>query len=171
MPGLDQHYPVFHKSLLTPYKEPSQPWRKHERPEPEIVDDNLQYEIEHIIQHKKHRRGWKFLIKWKGYPDLENTWEPESGVKKNAAWILNAYKKQKGLLVREISVDEDSSKELSAFNLPVYPAGHWMKNRRFKYTKSGKRKRYLKALIYNWKEGNLEKPSKVVKQNKSASID
>jgi len=34
------------------------------------------YEVESILGKKKVGRNWKFLVKWKGYEDFENTWEP-----------------------------------------------------------------------------------------------
>jgi len=36
------------------------------------------YEIEAILNHKKTRDGMKYLVKWKGYDESENSWEPAS---------------------------------------------------------------------------------------------
>ena len=42
------------------------------------------YPVERILNHKRAgtRSGgdWLFLIKWRGYPDSANTWEPEENV-------------------------------------------------------------------------------------------
>jgi hypothetical protein len=41
--------------------------------------DNDEYVIEAILAHDgdlKQLRTLKFLVKWLGYPDSENTWEP-----------------------------------------------------------------------------------------------
>jgi len=59
---------VFHISLLEP-ADASTPLQDtfHFKPQ-----EKEQFEVEKILKHK----GQKFLIKWKGYPTLENTWEP-----------------------------------------------------------------------------------------------
>jgi Chromo (CHRromatin Organisation MOdifier) domain len=36
--------------------------------------------VEKIIQSRKVGRGTYYLVKWKGYPELENTWEPEKNL-------------------------------------------------------------------------------------------
>jgi intein/homing endonuclease len=35
-----------------------------------------EYEVKRILQMKKFSRRTKYLVKWKGYNTLENTWEP-----------------------------------------------------------------------------------------------
>lgn len=67
---------VFHGSLLTPYKETKAHGHNFTRPTPVIIDDQEEYEVEEIINIWKHRNQWQYLVKWKGYPDSENSWEP-----------------------------------------------------------------------------------------------
>lgn len=38
--------------------------------------DNDYFEVEQIIERRKKGRGWQYLVKWKGYDDSQNTWEP-----------------------------------------------------------------------------------------------
>ncbi|KAH9272270.1 hypothetical protein BASA83_005362 [Batrachochytrium salamandrivorans] len=38
--------------------------------------DEEEFEVERIIKHRKHQGVEQFYIKWKGYPDSDNTWEP-----------------------------------------------------------------------------------------------
>ncbi|KAJ8663918.1 hypothetical protein O0I10_000193 [Lichtheimia ornata] len=43
--------------------------------------DEEEYEVERIVDHKRLTRGrYKYLIKWKGYSDEENTWESEDNI-------------------------------------------------------------------------------------------
>lgn len=73
---------VFHGSLLTPYRETEAHGPNYERPQPTIIDDKEEYEVEQIIDCKQQGRNreWVYLIKWKGYPDSENSWEPLHGI-------------------------------------------------------------------------------------------
>ncbi|EGF77697.1 hypothetical protein BATDEDRAFT_91354 [Batrachochytrium dendrobatidis JAM81] len=41
----------------------------------ESLDDE-EFEVERIIKFRKHQGVEQFYIKWKGYPDSDNTWEP-----------------------------------------------------------------------------------------------
>ena len=70
---------VFHNSLLKPYIETMTHGPNFERPAPEIVaGEEGHYEIEKILASKptRNRKSTQYLIKWKGYPDADNTWLP-----------------------------------------------------------------------------------------------
>jgi len=51
----------------------------------------LEYEVERILKSKLRQGRKYYLIKWKGYPNEENTWEPEESFT-NADEILKAFK-------------------------------------------------------------------------------
>ena len=34
------------------------------------------YKVEKIIEKRLFGNGWKYLIKWEGYPSTQNSWEP-----------------------------------------------------------------------------------------------
>ena len=46
------------------------------RPPPVLVDDEEEYEVERILDKRTRRRKVQYLVKWLGYPDSDNTWEP-----------------------------------------------------------------------------------------------
>jgi hypothetical protein len=48
-----------------------------------IKGEDEHYEVETILNVRPtpNRRGIQYLVKWKGYPDSENTWIPASGIK------------------------------------------------------------------------------------------
>ncbi|KAI2787088.1 hypothetical protein POX_f07445 [Penicillium oxalicum] len=49
-------------------------------------DDQLEYEIEEILAHKKGAHGSvSYLVKWKGYEESEATWEPGVSVRDTVA--------------------------------------------------------------------------------------
>lgn len=83
-------HPTFHVSLLQSYVGPSPLNRPAEAPPPpEVHEDGLHYEVERILAHRRTRRGVEYLIKWKGYPSEENTWEPWAHL--NCPDLLEAY--------------------------------------------------------------------------------
>src|SRR6266481_2231870 len=73
---------VFHASLLTPYHETQAHGPNFTRPPPDLIDGEDEYEVEQIVAHRQFGRAKKlqYLIKWKGYPESDNTWEPADQV-------------------------------------------------------------------------------------------
>jgi hypothetical protein len=91
-PGWRVH-PVFHVSLLEPYREDG---RVQPPPPPIEMEGALGYEVESILEHRL--RGIKNLkayykVAWKGYGVEHNSWEPESNVV-NAPEIVTDYWKR-----------------------------------------------------------------------------
>jgi hypothetical protein len=76
-------HPVFHVSLLKPFKESSstQPVAP---PEPEVEDGLPFYKVESILGTRIRKIGKRkvqeFLIKWLGYGDSHNSWEPRKNL-------------------------------------------------------------------------------------------
>jgi Chromo (CHRromatin Organisation MOdifier) domain len=71
-------HPVFHVSLLELYR----PGRAQEQPPPPVVvNDEPEYEVEDILDSKLVRRRLFYLVKWKGYSDIDNYWEPAANLK------------------------------------------------------------------------------------------
>ncbi len=73
---------VFHVSLLTPYHETTAHGPNFTRPPPDLIDREEEYEVERIVAHRQFGRSKRlqYLIKWKGYPESDNTWEPADQV-------------------------------------------------------------------------------------------
>lgn len=86
-------HPVFHISLLRPYKQPDDyPHRDPTPPPPPEVsiNDETEYEVEQILDHRTRRNKKEYLVKWKGYPEYDATWEPEDHLI-NAEEIVREY--------------------------------------------------------------------------------
>lgn len=59
-----------------------------------LARDLQEYIVEGIVDHRKHPEyGWQFLVKWKGYGETQNTWEPISHLKNNV--LFKQYVKSK----------------------------------------------------------------------------
>ena len=75
-------HPVFHIDLLTPYHETPTHISNYQCPSLDLVDREEEYEVKKILDSWQFGRRWKlqYLVKWKGYPDLENQWVDKNDV-------------------------------------------------------------------------------------------
>ena len=76
--------------LLRPYIENKTHGANFPRPPPELLGEEF-YEVESIIRHRRWGRGYQYLLKWKGYPITNATWESESAFSEDGN-MLTAYK-------------------------------------------------------------------------------
>ena len=83
---------MFHANLITPYKEMAIYGLNYSWPLPDLVDGEEEFEVEQILDMKQMERGRKthFLVKWKGYPTSDNSWEPERNI--NADELIAEFK-------------------------------------------------------------------------------
>jgi Chromo (CHRromatin Organisation MOdifier) domain len=90
-------HPVFHNSLLTPYVETNAHGPNFTRPPPNLIDGEAEYEVEAIRSHRYFGKNKKlqYLLKWKGYPEANNTWESEDHL--NAPDLLKQYNRRHSL--------------------------------------------------------------------------
>jgi hypothetical protein len=67
---------------ITPYKETELHGPNFTRPPPDLIDGEPEYEVEKILDAQQRGRGHKthFLVKWKGYPTSDNSWEPRENL-------------------------------------------------------------------------------------------
>ncbi len=90
-------HPIFHASLLTPYVQTKEHGENYSRPPPDHINDQEQYEVETIRSHRCHgkKKQLQYLIKWAGYPESDNTWEPVDYIQ--APQLVKEYERhQKG---------------------------------------------------------------------------
>jgi hypothetical protein len=88
-------HPVFHVSLLKPFRR--QPGTEPTEPQPIVLDDHEEWEVEEILGHRRFRNKTQYLVKWLGWPSYENSWEPVENLR-NAQEALQAYQEASGLL-------------------------------------------------------------------------
>ena len=64
---------VFHVDLITPYREMEFHCPNYNRPLPDLVRGEEQYEVEQILDECTygHWKKKQYLVKWKGYPDSD----------------------------------------------------------------------------------------------------
>ena len=69
-------HPVFHASLLIPYKETKEHGHNFEQLPPELIKGELEYDVEQILasQRTGHKKKMlEYLLKWKGYSQVHNS--------------------------------------------------------------------------------------------------
>ena len=86
----------FHAVMLKPYIENKTYGVHFNKPPPDIVNKEEEYKVEKILSSRRHGSNYKYLIKWKGYPNSDNLWEPEENLV-NARKKLNKYQRRQNL--------------------------------------------------------------------------
>jgi hypothetical protein len=86
-------HPVFHVSLLEPYKSrPGEDPASH--PEAELLDgDEEWYEIEEILDDRRRRGRIEYLVRWAGYTPAHDQWVTEADLR-GAGELLSEYKEK-----------------------------------------------------------------------------
>jgi hypothetical protein len=88
---------AFHSTLLNRHSTPEFDSQKRPLPPPpDIVNDEEEYEVEEIHGHRKQGRGTQYLVHWKGYGDVEDSWLPRSALE-NSEEMLSKYRKDNNL--------------------------------------------------------------------------
>src|SRR5579863_5302281 len=80
---------AFHASLLLPYQETPEHGRNFEEPPPDLVEGQPEWEVEKILQERTRRGKKQYLIRWKGYSEAHDSWEPKANL--NAPELLQAF--------------------------------------------------------------------------------
>ncbi len=84
-------HPVFHASLLMPYKEIPIHGMNFPEPPPDLIKGESEWEIDQIVNTRCYWNQTQFLIKWKGYSNAHNSWELEKNL--NATELVEEYYK------------------------------------------------------------------------------
>lgn len=80
-------HPVFHVSLLEPYKTVDIQGRRQMPPPPIEVDNNEEFEVEEILDSRRCRNKLEYLVHWRGYDISERTWEPSRNLANASAKV------------------------------------------------------------------------------------
>ena len=96
---------AFHASLLLPYQETKEHGRNFLEPLPELIEGQPEWEVEKVLDSRLHRRKLQYLIKWKGYSEAHNSWEPKENV--NAPILLAAFHERNPAAIRTLKFKKD----------------------------------------------------------------
>lgn len=109
LPSNMKIHPVFHVSKLKKYEDGSAEFPLREaqlpvRPPPDILPDGEEaWEVEEVLDVRVRNYGRsrrkEYLVKWKGYSEFENTWEPEGNLQQ-AQEKISEYRQASATAVR-----------------------------------------------------------------------
>src|SRR5579863_7093215 len=91
---------AFHASLLLPYQETPEHGRNFEEPPPDLVEGQPEWEVEKILQERTRRGKKQYLIRWKGYSEAHDSWEPKAYL--NAPELLQAFHQRHKKVIRAL---------------------------------------------------------------------
>jgi len=83
-------HPVFHVSLLEPYRQNTFPRRCSPTPPPVDLEQQ-EYVIEKIETTEIKGGQVKYLVSWKGYGPDEDTWEPYENLKDGGELVVRQF--------------------------------------------------------------------------------
>ena len=80
LPQTMRQHPVFHVDRLSPWEGNDVHGLQPPPPDPIQVEDALEYKVEQILDSRKYRNQLQYLIKWQGYDQGHNSWEPATNL-------------------------------------------------------------------------------------------
>ena len=83
---------VWNVSKLHPYNEDSKN-PNHPQPPPDVIEGEPEWEVEQILDSKFAHGSLKFLVKWLGWPNSENSWQDEDNLENAPEIVAEFYKK------------------------------------------------------------------------------
>ena len=80
-------------SHIRPYKPPTIPGQQITPQPPIQIEGEPEYIVEEILDSRLHRNKLQYLVKWEGYTDENNSWEPEANCRNAPNAIRDFYNK------------------------------------------------------------------------------
>ena len=69
-------HPVFHASLLTPYKETKEHRINFPEPPPNLINGQPEWEVENVLGSQWWCNQLQYLVRWEGFSEAHDSWKP-----------------------------------------------------------------------------------------------
>ena len=136
-------HPVFHVELLRPHPKDQIPSRAPTNPPSVEVEGEEEFEVAEVLDARMKRRKLEYLVRWKGYDDANNTWEPEDNLA-NAQELVQEFHDRHPQAPKRISSNVFAAMpwhNWQNFTIPLESHSEWeqgvWKNGRFQRTSRG----------------------------------
>ena len=73
-------HPVINVSRVRPHTASTIPEQRAEAPPPVQIEGELEYHVEEVLDSRLRRNQLQYLVKWQGYTEENNTWEPAANL-------------------------------------------------------------------------------------------
>ena len=85
-------------------------------PPPTIIDDEIEYEVEQVLDSKLHHGKLQYLVKWIGYN--EPSWEPEENLEHAKDTVNDFYRLHPGA-PRRLSIPRTRLRPIFQYTAPT----------------------------------------------------
>ena len=65
------------------------------RPPPALLDKhgNRQFHVERLLKRRRRNGQYQYLVKWRGYPESENSWEYEVPLRQDCPYAIDVFER------------------------------------------------------------------------------
>jgi transposase InsO family protein len=106
---------VFHASLLTPYNETTTHGPNFQEPPPDLIDGQPEWEVEQILGARRRRNQLQYLVRWKGFSEAHDSWEPLSHI--NAEQLIEDFRRQNPDAVNAVELITNTPASISPITI------------------------------------------------------
>jgi Chromo (CHRromatin Organisation MOdifier) domain len=109
---------AFHTAILHPYKETATHGPNFPEPPPDLVEGQEEWEVDNVLASRRfgHNRALQYLVKWKGFSEAHNSWEPKRNLG-NANQLVKEFHDKNPRAIRRMVINPPSA-DMSLQPLP-----------------------------------------------------